>query len=115
MRIGLLRHRVDIERPITSQDSAGDPVITWTPLVRDVPAQVAPVSAREFVANLNMASQVSTRIMIRFRDDVDATMRIKHYVGNGRYDLYNIAGVLPDSKSGREFLILPATKGVNDG
>jgi hypothetical protein len=42
-------------------------------------------------------------------------MRFKHFVGNGVYELFNIAGILPDPRSGREYLTLPVTRGVNEG
>jgi SPP1 family predicted phage head-tail adaptor len=115
MNPGLLKHRVDIERPVTAQSNTGDPVVTWTLVARDVPASILPLSAKEFVAGLTLSSQVTTRIMIRYRADIDATMRLKHFVGNGVYELFNIAGILPDPRSGWEYLTLPVTRGVNEG
>lgn len=45
--------------------------------------------------------------MIRYRDDVDASMRA---VYRGKY--YNILAVLPDAESGREHLTLMTSEGV---
>lgn len=106
---GRLRHRVRLERFDTSNDSNGDPVQEWD-LVAEVWAAIEPLSAREFVASQAMQSQVTARITIRWRDDVVAAMRIVHGA-----KVYNIAGVLPDKESGREYLTLPVTEGVNAG
>ena len=38
---------VTIEAPARTQDTAGDPVTTWTAIESDVPALISPVSARE--------------------------------------------------------------------
>jgi SPP1 family predicted phage head-tail adaptor len=115
MRAGPLRHRVNIEKPVTVQDATGDPVVTWTLVASNVPAAIAPLSVREFMAGAvgPMASQLTAKITLRYRD-MDPTMRITHRK-DGRTDLYNIAGILPDPDSGREYIILPVTRGVNDG
>lgn len=106
---GKLRHRVRLERLERSKDSNGDTVEEWT-LVAEIWAAIEPLSAREFVASQAAQSQVSARITIRWRDDVRAAMRIVH--GD---KLYNIAGVLADKDSGREYLTLPVTEGTNAG
>jgi SPP1 family predicted phage head-tail adaptor len=106
---GRLRHFVGIERLLRSKDSNGDTVEEWETIAQ-VWAAIEPVSAREFVASQAAQSQVSARITIRYRSDVDATMRVTH---RGR--IYNIAGVLPDKESGLEYLTLPVSEGVNQG
>ncbi len=73
-------------------------------------AGIEPLSARDFIAAQAVQSEVTARIVIRYREGVTAAMRIKHA---GR--LYTIHGVLPDAKSGREYLTLPVSEGVNDG
>lgn len=106
-----LRHRIRIERPGYEQDSVtGEMVLSWELVAEKVPAAIEPISAREFIAAQAAQSAVTARIVIRRRDGVDATMRIIH---RGR--IYNIHGVLPDPKSGLEYLTLPCSMGVNDG
>lgn len=108
---GRLRHRIRIERPDYTQDPiTGEMVLSWELVVEKVPAAIEPLSAREFIAAQATQSAVTARIVIRQRDDVDATMRIIH---RGR--IYNIRGVLADPKSGLEYLTLPCSMGVNDG
>lgn len=115
MKTGSLRQRFDIERPVKVQDSSGDPVVDWAPVARNIPARLEPLRGNELLAALAVASKVESRIIMRFRSDIDATMRLKRYIGNGHYEIFNIAAVLIDDKSGREYLTLPVTKGVNDG
>lgn len=120
---GALRHRVRIERFDYLRDSNGDVIqdsVTgetrraWTP-VDTVWAAIEPLSAREFIQSQAFQSQVTTRIVIRHMDGVDASMRAVHE-RIGRPDvIYNIHGVLADKESGLEYLTLPASQGVNDG
>ncbi|MGX5725687.1 phage head closure protein [Metapseudomonas otitidis] len=110
MRAGSLRHRVVIEAPQQDQDpDSGAMVTTWVEWAR-VWAGIEPLSARDFIAAQAVQSEVTARIVIRYRAGVTAAMRINHA---GR--LYTIHGVLPDARSGREYLTLPVSEGVNDG
>lgn len=116
---GRFRHRVDIEYPIESQDGTGQPVKSWLPFALGVPAEIAAVSAREFIAGGSEQAKIVARIRIRFRPGIDATMRCKHKVAEDSsgpvYDIYNIEGALPDPDSGRCFILLPVSKGTNEG
>lgn len=108
---GRLRHRITIEQKVTTQDpDTGAPITAWESWADDVPAEVVPLSAREFLAAQAVQSEVSARITIRYRAGLLATMRIIH-----RGQVYNIAGVLPDNVSGLEYLTLPVSQGVNAG
>jgi SPP1 family predicted phage head-tail adaptor len=80
-------------------------------LVAEVWAAVEPLSAREFIASAATQSAVTARITIRYRENLDASMRLVH---NGK--VYNIAGLLPDSWSGLEYLTIPAAiQGPDEG
>lgn len=107
MNAGRLRHRVTLRNRVETQDATtGALSVTWTD-VATVWAAVEPLSAREFIAAQAVSSQVTTRITIRFRDDVTPKMRAVH--GSTVYD---ITGVLADPKSGREYLTLPVAEVV---
>ena len=108
---GRLRHRVLFQRQVQSQDPVtGEVTVAWADAFGGpVWAAVEPLSAREFVASQEPQSKVVARITIRYRDGVDATMRAIH---RGR--VYNVAGVLEDLDSGREYLTVPVSEGVND-
>lgn len=110
MQAGKLRHRVSLQKPVKTQNpSTGAVVNSWQETAK-LWAEVAPLSAREFVAAQATQSEVTTRITIRFRNDVTPRHRIV-YAGK----IYNIEGVLADDKSGRDYLTLPCSEGVNDG
>jgi SPP1 family predicted phage head-tail adaptor len=116
---GKLRHRVRIEEYVDVLDSAGAPVRgpqgeflkEWQE-VATVWAAIEPLSAREFVQSQAVQSQVSARIIIRYRAGLDAAMRIVH-IASGR--IYNPAAFLADKDSGLEYLTAPVSEGVNEG
>lgn len=104
---GRLRHWIAIQKPTTTQDATtGEMLTTWAD-VASTWAEIAPLSVRDFIAAGTEQSQVSARIVIRHRDDVDATMRIVH-----RGVAYRILGVLADPVSGLEYQTLPVGQGV---
>jgi SPP1 family predicted phage head-tail adaptor len=107
IKAGSLRHRVELQRNAKTQDPVtGEMVSGWTP-VATVWAAILPSSGREFVAAAAAQSEVQGKIIIRYRDGVDASMRA---VNRGKY--YNILAVLPDAESGREHLTLMVSEGV---
>lgn len=107
---GKLRHRVTLQEPIRKQDpSTGEVTTEWGDVAK-LWASVEPLSAREFIAAQAGQSQVSARIVIRYRAGVNATQRILF-----RGEVYGIHGVLSDVSSGLEYLTLPVSKGVSDG
>ncbi|WP_342594527.1 phage head closure protein [Salinicola lusitanus] len=110
MQAGKLRHRIELQQKGTGRNpDTGGVIDEWQP-VKTVWASIEPLSAREFIAAGAPQASVTTRITIRYRDGVTAQMRA---VSRGK--IYNIEGVLPDAKSGREYLTLPCSEGVNDG
>lgn len=110
MRAGQLRHRITIQRPGRVQDPDTGGMKDGWETVRSVWAAKRPSSAREFKQSRAGQSEIVGEFQIRYREGIDATMRILH---NGK--TYNIEGVLEDDKSGREHLTLPYSEGVNDG
>ena len=110
MRAGSLRHRITIQRSEPKQDpNTGAMTQAWVD-VATTWASIEPLSARDFIAASAAQSEISARIVIRYRPGIDSTMRI---LEGGR--IFNIKGVLPDANSGREYLTLPVSEGVNDG
>lgn len=110
MQAGKLRHLITLQRPTRTQDTTTGAITEgWTD-VATVWAAIEPLSAREFVGSQAVQSEVTTRITIRFRDDVDATMRATY-----RGKIYNIQAVLPDRETGYDYLTLPCSEGANEG
>lgn len=120
---GRLRHRVRIEELTYLRDSNGEVIQDpntgetrqeWTE-VATVWAAIEPLSAREFIQSQAIQSQVTTRIVIRYRDGLHAAMRLVH-VRTGRPDVvYNPAAFLADKDSGLDYLTVPCSQGVNEG
>ncbi|MGL4683506.1 MAG: phage head closure protein [Hafnia alvei] len=110
MQAGKLRHRVTLQARVQVQNQASGAVETTWADVAILYAEVVPSSVREFVAAQATQNEITTRITIRYRDGVTPKHRIFF-----RGKIYNIEGVLPDPKSGREYLTLPCSEGVNDG
>ncbi|QXC67251.1 phage head closure protein [Klebsiella aerogenes] len=110
MQAGKLRHRVILQEPVKEQNPITGAVInTWRD-VATIRAEVSALSAREFIAAKASQGEITTRITIRYRDGVTRKHRILY-----RGCIYNIEGVLPDPRSGREYLTLPCSDGANDG
>ena len=112
MNAGDLRHRIDIDDKVTTQDGEGGEIVSWVAWADDVPAAIGALSAREMLAAGALASIVSSKIVIRWRPGVVPTMRVRHPATG---TVYNIAGALPDPDSGREFITLLVNSGANDG
>ena len=110
MQAGRLRHRVILQRAVKTQSPLTGAALTEWESVATIRAEVVAASAREFVAALASQSEVTTRITIRYREGISSRDRILC-----RNRIYNIEGVLPDPESGRVYLTLPCSEGVNDG
>ncbi len=108
MRAGSLNRRVRIERRSAGQDAAGGPTDTWVELAT-VWASVLFLSGREFATAGSEASAANASIRVRWRTDVDATMRV---VYGSR--IFNIQAVLPD-EVGHEHVDLACNTGLNNG
>jgi SPP1 family predicted phage head-tail adaptor len=111
MEAGRLRHRVDFERRVDAQDpDTGAVTPSWVSVAKSVPAAIEPLSAREFIAAQSMQSEVTMRVVVRYRAGLNAAMRIKH----GKR-IYNPQGFLADKDSGVDYLTIPCSEGVNEG
>ena len=106
---GKLRHLVVIERKRSKQDpETGSRVDTWEALPPPlIWAEIIESSVRDFIAASAEQSQVGGRIVIRYRNDVQAGQRVVY-----RGEQYQILGAMRDMESGLEYLTLPVTAGV---
>lgn len=104
---GSLRHKVQLQAPTVAQNPVtGEEQVTWATIAEPW-AEIVPMSAREFFTAGAEQSEVRGRIVIRYREDIDASMRI---VYRGKY--YAIFGVMPDAESGKEHMTLMTGEGV---
>ncbi|MCU5775228.1 phage head closure protein [Winslowiella arboricola] len=110
MQAGKLRHRITLQEKVSFQNpDTGAVTPQWQDIAK-VWAEVVALSAREFIAAQASQSEITTRITIRYRAGLTSKHRILF-----RGQIFNIEGVLPDAVSGREYLTLPCSEGVNDG
>lgn len=115
---GRLRHQVSLQRYDYLRDSNGDVIQDpstgettqeWVELAL-LWAAIEPSSAREFIASQAVQSEITGKIIIRYRADILPTDRFVH---NGK--AYQVFGILPDKDSGLEYLTCPVGTGVNEG
>ncbi|WP_392552920.1 phage head closure protein [Orbus wheelerorum] len=111
MKSGKLRHRITIQKKISSKTGTGSIKVKWEDVCK-VWASVEPSSVKEFLTAQSIKSEVTAKIIIRYNKNIviDSTMRILY-----RDKIYNIAGVLADLNSGLDYLTLPVSEGVNNG
>lgn len=94
MRAGRLDKRVQLQQPTTATNGVADAVQTFVTYA-SVWASVEDTRGREFMNNQQVQNQVSTRIRLRYRDDVKPDHRVL-------YDgvVYDIQSVVNPMKRG---------------
>lgn len=78
MRAGQLRHRVTLQSKSVTRDAMGGETITWNDTVTNVPAAIEPLQGRERFLAQQIQPELSVRIRIRYRADVQADWRVKY-------------------------------------
>jgi SPP1 family predicted phage head-tail adaptor len=111
MRAGLIKKRVQIDEPLTVQNTTGEEITTWSE-VATVWASIEPIRGREALLNGLNAAQMDTRIRCRWSPDLDEMdtewrIRYKEQV----FDLISIAHIM----TGRRELEILAKSGTNLG
>ncbi len=101
---GVLRERVTIQRKVVTRDGYGAEQVTWQD-VATVWARVEVVKEREVPESRQMDVMASHRVTMRYRTDVDETMRL---VWRGR--VLNIVALVPDER--RRYLAVLAEEHV---
>ncbi len=77
MSIGDLRHKIQIQEPIRSEDGGGGGEIAWR-YVAEVWAKIVPISGREDVNAEKRRGRISHMVTLRWRQGVRPTQRIVH-------------------------------------
>jgi len=117
MQSGKRRHKVTLERRTDTQAANGQVVHSYTPFA-DVYASIEPLTGREFFAAAQIQADITTKVKILWRGDVDETCRIAHIVSHDSpqvVDLYDIVAPLPDQKTNRKELVLMCTRRRAEG
>lgn len=107
MRAGALRHRITIQR--LEEIDGPFHKTEWVDYRTNVPASFSFLSGKELVASGAELSQVSARIQVRYDENIDAKMRVIY-----RNKVYEIEAVVPDNRSGMEWLTLFVNEGLTD-
>lgn len=75
-RIGDLDQRLSLEAPVDTPDDIGGVTRAWTP-VDAIWARVTPLAGGEQFAGEREESQLTHRVLIRWRPDVTGAMRLR--------------------------------------
>ncbi|SAK63573.1 phage head-tail adaptor [Caballeronia pedi] len=112
---GPLRHRVRLEEPVVQVDSlSGEPVITEWLDRGTVWASVESLSGREWLLSAEFRAGTTTRVRVRWRDDVTEQWRVIHARKAGD-TIYNIDAVLPRFESMSELNLMCSSGVVTEG
>ncbi len=103
IRPGDLRHVVRLERPVTTQDAAGEQSSGWTLFARRR-AAIARTPGREVFASAERQGRVPTVFRLRYLADVAPSMRLIH-VRDGSERVFNILSAIDPDGLGVELLI----------
>lgn len=110
---GRLNQRVTLQRKVDGTDDWGQPTEAWVEVFTTW-ASIKTINGsgfvnQEFAAGDTEVSRATASIRMRFRDDIDAAMRVMY-----RGKAYDIKVVLPDEVN-REFVDLGVAVGANQG
>ncbi len=106
MQAGKLRHRITLQEPVKEQNPTTGAVINTGAMSQPFGPKSLLYPHVSLSPPEASQGEVTTRITIRYREGVTRKHRI---LFRGR--IYNIEGVLPDPRSGREYLTLPCSEG----
>lgn len=97
MKIGDLRHRITFQQPLKTLDDYKGHTLKWQDVLTAW-ASVEPLTGREYFYAHQIKNEVSHRVRIRYRKDINEEMRIKH-----GYRYFEIESVI-DLKERHQFL-----------
>lgn len=105
---GNIKHRVIIQKSEKARDGFGAVKENWIDF-KSLWAEVYDRSGIQVFATNQIKNEKSTRVRIRFRDDIDESMRV---IFRGKpYDIQSVLDVSGD----RKFLELMCAEGRRDG
>ena len=110
MQSGTLNKRVKISKIVTgspARDELGTPNTTWEEL-DTVWAVIEPISGREFWAQQQIQSEITTKIKIRYRNDITVGM-IAQYSSK----TYSIKYIIDYQESHKELLLMCSEGVIN--
>lgn len=103
MRAGELRHRISVQRPITSRNEIGEEVVAWE-TAAVVWAALVPISGRELLQSNQPLGEITTRVRVRWENaiaDINPKWRLLHGP-----TIYNVKSAFPKEMRRREIEIM---------
>lgn len=112
LNLGRLDQRITLQRRVPNQRPSGENKYTWEnlPTRPEEWAEANPMKGREYFAAMQMQVEDPVAFRIRYRADLDATMRILW-----RGQAHDIAASPVDTRGLTEELWLYTVAGVRDG
>ncbi|KGP44343.1 phage head closure protein [Morganella morganii] len=108
MQAGRLRHIVTFQRAEITILLSGQREKLWVDIGPPVNVEVKPVSGRELITAGAEMSEITVRVWLRYRSDINPACRMVY-----RGQVYDIQAVIPNVKFTR--LELLCKQGVKDG
>lgn len=93
IRRGRYRESIAVDEPTETQDSTGDPIVTWTEQAV-VRAEIRPLRGRERLQGNAITADIDARVFTEwapFWDDVTPKWRIRHLNKGGT--IYNVTAI----------------------
>lgn len=75
MNPGLLKHKITIQAPSTTEDELGQQKVSWTDY-KTVRCMIKTLQGREYFEAAATQSESNVRFVMRYMSDIDSTMRI---------------------------------------
>lgn len=97
---GDFRHRINIQKPVETEDDLGQKDITWED-VKLVWAMIKTVQGREYLAAAANHSENTVRFVIRYSKGIDSSMRIVY-----KDKVYEIDSVINDDEMNKTLTII---------
>ena len=99
MRAGRLRHRLNLQQQVETQDSLGGAIITWTTTATVWGGVEALSGSEKFMAD-QVQSSLQVRIIIRYGSEwsgINTTWRVMDANTSRKYDIHSV--IQPEHRS----------------
>jgi len=110
LRAGDLRHRITIQTPSETSDGIGGMTTTWSTF-KKIWAAIWPLRGAEYLAAMQITSEITHKIRIRYLSGVTPKMRI--LFGTRYFDIQSI--INPDERNIYLELMCRETTSARDG
>jgi SPP1 family predicted phage head-tail adaptor len=90
LRAGALRHRCTIQQPTETQDTAGQPIVTWSAYVVDEPCEWQPTDGYESMRGRQLEAGTKAVFRVRYRSGYTTKMQVLF-----QGESYGITGINP--------------------